>query len=94
MVALDPADVMVEGHRPRTVYLIERVVEYAEDSEQPFTITECWRACYGHYSMVSRVIRSMRAHELLVVTNPGRSPMRLIRADRYEAWKSSAEELA
>lgn len=94
-VSLDPADYILQGHKVKTMYVIERVVEYAENQDHPFTRTECWHACYGHYSVVSSTILSMKRAGLIILTNPGRSPQRLISVDKFRGWQeSSAQDLA
>lgn len=86
IVSIKPADYILQGHKPKTDRVIERVVEYAENASEPFTTTECWRQAYGHYSCVTQTLRSMINAGLLVVVNPGRNPRRLLRADRFAEW--------
>jgi len=86
-VSLDPADYILRGHRERTIYLIERVVEYAENADEPFTRTWCWHACYGHYSAVSQTLLSLIKAGLLVIIDPTRSPQYLISVDKIDEWR-------
>lgn len=95
VVSLDPADYILQGHKMKTILLIERVVEYAEDADTPFTRTQCWHACYGHYSAVSQTLVSMIKAGLLVIIDPARSPQYLISVDKIKGWQeSSAKNIA
>src|SRR5512144_1134719 len=95
VVSLDPADYILQGHKEKTILLIERVVEYAENSDRPFTRTECWRACYGHYSAVSQTLLSLIRSGLLIVIDEKRRPQHLISIDKLKGWQeSSAKALA
>lgn len=81
------ADYMERNHRPKTDLTIERVVEYAEAQTEPFTRSQCWKACYGHYAVACQVLYSMEKAGLLVVVNPGGSPKYLLRSDLWEESK-------
>lgn len=73
-------DFVMQPHRDRTIYAIERVVEWVEEQDEPFTISQCWRATYGHYQMVSKVIGSLRSAGLITQVNTG-IPKLWIRSD-------------
>lgn len=95
VVSLDPADYIVQPHTDRTNRIIERVVEYAEDSDKPFTRSQCWWACNGHYSVVSQTLVSMIKAGLVVIIDPKRNPQYLISVDKIKGWQeSSAKNLA
>lgn len=90
VVSLDPADYILQGHKENTILLIERVVEYAENSDRPFTRTECWRACYGHHAAVCQTLLSLIRAGLVVVIDPSRSPQYLISIDKLKGWQESS----
>jgi hypothetical protein len=94
MVAVEPADYIDQSHRDKTNWVIERVVEFVEESERPFTRAECWRASFGHYSITVQTLLSMKKAGLLVVTNPGSQPELLLSVDRWRRANASttAEE--
>jgi len=89
-VALDPADYILQPHKDQTNRVIERVVEYAEDSEVPFTRSQCWWACNGHYSAVSQTLLSLIRAGLVVIIDPARSPQYLISVDKLRGWQESS----
>lgn len=89
-ISLDPADYILQGHKEKTILLIERVVEYAENSDRPFTRSECWRSCYGHYSAVSQTLLSLIRAGLVVIIDPARSPQHLISVDKLRGWQESS----
>lgn len=89
VVSINPADYILQSHTMKTILVIERVVEFAEDAREPFTRSECWHACFGHYSVVSSTILSLKRAGLILCVNPGRSPQRLISVDRIQEWEET-----
>lgn len=83
-IRIEKPDFIDQGHKYDTILLIERVVEYAEEQNVPFTVSQAWRMCYGHYSMVGRILISMRKAGLLIQTNPGHQPKRWLSADKVK----------
>lgn len=92
-VSLDPADFIQQGHKHNTMLLIERVVEYVENKDVPFTRTQCWQASYGHYSAVCATIRSLLHAGLVVIIDEKRSPQWLISVDKLVRWKESGAKI-
>ena len=78
---LEPAPWIDRGHRPNTVLMIERVVEWVEEQTEPFTLSECWRGARVGYPTGQQTLLSMRKAGLVVCVNPGRMPPRYIRFD-------------
>ena len=81
-VDIRDADYINQPHKPKTEEWIERVVEWAEAQDEPFTIGQCWKATHGHYQCVGQTIRSMANAGLIVQVNPGGKPKLWIRADK------------
>lgn len=70
------------GHRPRTVEAIERVVEWVEAQDRPFTTHQAWNGARASYSTATLTLLSLRRAGLVVCVNPGRMPPRYVRYDR------------
>ena len=79
---VEPAPWIDRPHRPKTVRLIELVVEWVEAQEQPFTLSECWRGAHVFYPTAQQTLLSLRRAGLVTCVNPGRMPPRYIRFDR------------
>lgn len=81
-ITVDFADYVQRSHTQRTMEVIERVFEFAEAQTEPFTVTQCFRAVWGHYACVSQTLLSMQRNGLLVdVAVPGGKPKRLLSID-------------
>lgn len=70
-----------QGHLPRTVDAIERLVEWVEEQDVPFTLGEArWGAGIG-YPTARQALLSLRRAGLVTCVNPGRMPPRYLRYD-------------
>lgn len=79
---VDFEDYVQRSHSQRTMEVIERVFEFAEEQREPFTVTQCWKSTYGHYQCVSQTLLSMQRNGLLVdVASPGGRPKQLLSID-------------
>lgn len=87
-VRLEPAPWIERPHRPKTERLIEALVEWVEEQDEPFTLGEAWRGAHVFYPTAYQTLLSLRQAGLVVCVNPGRMPPRYVRFDRLEGRRS------
>lgn len=70
-VRIEPPGWLEQGHTDKTNRGIERVVEWIEERETPFTTLQCWEGIgrFCHYNVTRRTIRSMVEAGLVVVVS-------------------------
>jgi len=79
---VEPVAWIDRPHRPCTEAGIERLVEWVEAQERPFTTTQAWNGARTGYPTAYQALLSLRRAGLVVCVNPGRMPPRYVRFDR------------